>query len=533
MTYAIKSKSNGRYNTNGVPMPLIRYPLDATGLNPDNRVVGEIKTLANTQVKAVVPTYGPIYADGLVVVDNLTNIPLVKGIDYSCVQLLQEATLRFGKEIFEVILIKKPDVSSTVRINYQVLGGLFQNNAAGIESLYQAVMNNNTPISWENVLNKPYEYTPTLHNHMLQDVVGFEPLVVALERVRNAITLTDVASFEALIAWVNDMLVLVGTDKANSVHTHPVSDVVDLQTIVNNLQNGKANLTDFNNLAALVASLDVNKASVTGLNTLITEVAALENAVNTQVTTINQALNTKSAIGHGHVVSDITGLQAALDTALNTKANITDVTALTTVVAGKAPLSHIHSVSDVTGLDTTIINLTSRITALEAALYASLLVPITPIVLGAGRFWANSLGQGYSGTPLAGNGTRGTDVTYQGVAVHLPNAAWFDLELIVTNTAPQTQRINIAVNAFAGIWAATNFYLYRTFPTSAVIASQYSGWTPDFSIIPVNFSTTADIPAGTTVKFNVYVAAEINGDYDYNRNASGIYQLSATFNSWV
>jgi Phage tail repeat like len=336
MTYAIKSKSNGRYNTNGVPMPLIRYPLDATGLNPDNRVVGEIKTLANTQVKAVVPTYGPIYADGLVVVDNLTNIPLVKGIDYSCVQLLQEATLRFGKEIFEVILIKKPDVSSTVRINYQVLGGLFQNNAAGIESLYQAVMNNNTPISWENVLNKPYEYTPTLHNHMLQDVVGFEPLVVALERVRNAITLTDVASFEALIAWVNDALALVGADKANSFHTHPISDIDGLQTIINNLQNANGTLsqTFYAHTHAIV--------DVTGLQTILDNKADIGHAHTVaNVSGLQTILDAKSSVGHNHDVINITGLQAALDT--------------------KAGLTHIHTTADISGLDNTLANLAAQI----------------------------------------------------------------------------------------------------------------------------------------------------------------------------
>jgi hypothetical protein len=183
-------------------MPLIRYPLDPTGLNPDNRIIDEIKTLTNTQIKAIAPTYGPIYTDNLIITDNITNQQLVKGVDYSCVQLLQEATLRYGKEICEVILIKKIDVSLSVRISYQVLGGLFQNNAQGVENLYQTLINDNRPVPWDAVLNKPAEYTPTLHRHMLSDVVGFEPVVVALERIRNAITLSDVPAFEALIDWV-------------------------------------------------------------------------------------------------------------------------------------------------------------------------------------------------------------------------------------------------------------------------------------------------------------------------------------------
>jgi hypothetical protein len=212
-------------------MPLIRYPLDPTGLNPDNRVVGEVKTLANTQVKAVVPTYGPIYTDGLVVIDTVTNEPLVKNVDYSCVQMLQEATLRFGKEICEVILIKKPDVSSTVRINYQVLGGLFQHNAEGVESLYQTLINDNRPIPWDSVLNKPFEYPAALHRHMLEDVVGFEPVVVALERIRNAITLSDVPAFQALIDWVltNRYETVTEIEITNSI---PVDKVVTFDKLL-------------------------------------------------------------------------------------------------------------------------------------------------------------------------------------------------------------------------------------------------------------------------------------------------------------
>ena len=185
-----------------MPLPIVRYPLDPTGINPDNRVVGEVHTLNSHPIRALAPSFGPFFAASVTVHDDSTNQLLVRGQDYQIVELLQEATVKFGKEICELILILNPAVSPVIRISYQVLGGLFQNNASAVINLYETYLADERPVDWLNVLNKPLQYPPTLHNHLLQDVYGFEPVVVALERIRNAIILSDVPAFESLIAWM-------------------------------------------------------------------------------------------------------------------------------------------------------------------------------------------------------------------------------------------------------------------------------------------------------------------------------------------
>jgi hypothetical protein len=182
--------------------PLIRYPLDATGTNADNAVSGEVKSLSVAQIRAVAPTFAPFFTESLIVYDHGNNRLLVRGVDYQCVELLQEATLRFGKEIAQLILVINPAVTSQVRLTYQVLGGLYQNNAEGLVNMYETVITDGRTVDWSNVFNKPTTYTPTLHRHLLEDLYGFESVVVALERVRNAIVLSDVPAFEALIDWV-------------------------------------------------------------------------------------------------------------------------------------------------------------------------------------------------------------------------------------------------------------------------------------------------------------------------------------------
>lgn len=202
-------------------MPTItRYALDPTGVNTDNLVIGEVKTLSTTAVRAVAPANGPFFVDSLRVYDHGNGTLLNKGVDYEVVDLLQSATLKFGLEIAQVVLITNQSVGSTVRINYQVLGGPYQNNSEGLVNIYNAVMSDNRPVNWVDVLNKPVEYTPTLHRHLLEDVYGFEPLVVELERISNAIVLSNVPAFEALIEWVQ-------ANAGNTIITDPVIPTIE------------------------------------------------------------------------------------------------------------------------------------------------------------------------------------------------------------------------------------------------------------------------------------------------------------------
>lgn len=199
-----------------MPLPIVRYPLDPTGVNPDNRVNGEIHTLSSKPIRAVAPTFGPFFTEGLEVYDDTSNALLIRNQDYKVVELLQEATVKFGKEICELILITNTSVSNVVRISYQVLGDKYQNNASAVINMYETFLLDNRPVDWLNVLNKPLQFPPSLHNHLLQDIYGFEPIVVALERIRNAIILSDVPAFEALIEWVKNRTQIVDESTINA-----------------------------------------------------------------------------------------------------------------------------------------------------------------------------------------------------------------------------------------------------------------------------------------------------------------------------
>jgi len=107
---------------------------------------------------------------------------------------IKKQRLKFGKEISSVILIINNQLGPNFTITYQVLGGHYTYDDSTIANLYQSVISDNRPVDWINVVNKPIEYPPTLHRHLLDDLYGFEPIVDYLERIRRAITLgqTDI-----------------------------------------------------------------------------------------------------------------------------------------------------------------------------------------------------------------------------------------------------------------------------------------------------------------------------------------------------
>jgi hypothetical protein len=175
--------------------------LDITGTNLNNRIVDEPHTLSNRPTRSIATNYGPFFAESIIVKDGATV--LARGIDFQIVELHQEATLKYGKEISSVILIINQNVSSNVTVTYQALGGHYTYSDVAIANMYQSVINDTSPVPWDSIFNKPTEFNPTIHRHLLDDVYGFEPVVDYLERIKRAITLGQTS---IVLELVNSLL---------------------------------------------------------------------------------------------------------------------------------------------------------------------------------------------------------------------------------------------------------------------------------------------------------------------------------------
>lgn len=190
---------------------IYRYPLDGTGVSPDNKVIGEEHQLSNRTVRVVAPTYGGFYADSVVVRDLNTGVPLIRTTDYIFGELFEFPTGRYGKEIFGIIAIKKQGVTA-ISIDYQVLGGDYSYSMAAIIEMIDSLDLGDRPADWGSIIGRPTAFPPASHFHDAGDVYGFEYLVHSVERVRQAILLGDTASHDEIYKYIDTITDGFGDD---------------------------------------------------------------------------------------------------------------------------------------------------------------------------------------------------------------------------------------------------------------------------------------------------------------------------------
>lgn len=164
--------------------------LDLTGVNPDNKIKNEPHTLNTGEYRAIVPRKGLFYEASLVIMDGAKA--LVRNIDYICTPLHQDLSVKTGKGVFGGIIITNQKVSKNVSITYQAVGGEYGVDNDAIAQLYESVINDTRPVHWDNVDNKPSEFPPSAHDHLLEDVVNWTPIIHQLERVAQAISYSQV-----------------------------------------------------------------------------------------------------------------------------------------------------------------------------------------------------------------------------------------------------------------------------------------------------------------------------------------------------
>lgn len=200
-----------------------RYPLDPTGISPDNLVVGEQHTLVNRTIRAFAPIYGAFFTESVVLRDRSNNMVLTKGVQYRAAELYEFPTGRWGKEVCGILLVTDPSVSNDVEVQYQALGGEYGTNVDAIIQMFNEAMLDR-PVAWPDIFGKPDDFNPAAHFHDAGDIYGFEYVVNAIERLRQAVLTGDVASHEEIFKYIDrqDTDIVADLDAANtalSAHT--------------------------------------------------------------------------------------------------------------------------------------------------------------------------------------------------------------------------------------------------------------------------------------------------------------------------
>lgn len=187
------------------PSPIYRYPLDGTGKSPDNLVVGEVHQLSNRTVRCIAPTYGGFFAESVIVKDSATQMPLIYKVDYNFGEMFEFPTGRYGKAVYGIIIITKPNVTN-VAIDYQALGGDYSYSMDALISMVENLNLGERPTEWGSIVGRPTAYNPATHFHDIGDVYGFEYVVHAIDRLRQAILTGDVASHDEIYRYIDNIM---------------------------------------------------------------------------------------------------------------------------------------------------------------------------------------------------------------------------------------------------------------------------------------------------------------------------------------
>lgn len=185
---------------------LHRYGIDPSGVSPSNLVQNETRTLQRRERRALVPIYGAFYSDSLRIRDKGTGQLLKPGSQYVVSRLYAEPAAEFGKEIYGIIVIIDSQVSDTVVLDYQVVGGKYEDSLPVILELMNAVRNDNRSALYSNVSGKPAGVKPVRHLHDIGDMRGFEGLVHAVERTRMVMELSSVIDYDNYYRYVDRLL---------------------------------------------------------------------------------------------------------------------------------------------------------------------------------------------------------------------------------------------------------------------------------------------------------------------------------------
>ncbi len=327
-----------------------RYPEDRTGISPDNLVAGEVQALSARSIRCISPLYGAYYKESLIIEDEATGIALVPGTEYECIEYAEMPSLFTGKEIFTVIVIYKPGVTS-VKLTYQALGGPASHSMDAVVRMIEALDLDNRPVYWPDIIGKPKKYPPAPHFHDAGDIYGFEYITSAIYELRNAVLLGDTVSHDEIYTYVDKTAELL-TEVIDALRADLAEHEQDRENPheVTKLQVGLGKVEDFP-----LATIDEAKAGTinTGYMTpALTAEAITALAIpplNAHIAdTSNPHKTTKAQVGLGLVdnFATATNAQAALGSAINLFVTPAGVRAAIAAQASDGLAAHISNTNN-------------------------------------------------------------------------------------------------------------------------------------------------------------------------------------------
>lgn len=184
-----------------------RYPFDKSARSPNNFVQDEPHALiTGRERRIVIPTYIPFYVESVIITDTLTNRVLTKD-DYLVADFSETIQRDTGKEVATTIVITNKNISDNITVSYQTVGGMYALSFGDVlKQQLDNLAKDKRPVIWDNIIAKPEFWPPAPHMHDIGDIYGFEYLVYAIDRLRQALLLGDTDKFGDIYNYIDKRL---------------------------------------------------------------------------------------------------------------------------------------------------------------------------------------------------------------------------------------------------------------------------------------------------------------------------------------
>lgn len=161
--------------------PIVReYQTSIRGINPDNNVLDEPKELTEGLI-VWTPRHAPFFVDSLEL-KAANGSPLVPDVHYRIYTLMSRLTALAGKEVSCTIEMIDTDIKD-VLVSYKVVGEFSLIDASMLQ-LIDAAANDDRPVHWDNLTDKPIVFPPPVHGHsLLYTIVAFQDVVDCLDTI--------------------------------------------------------------------------------------------------------------------------------------------------------------------------------------------------------------------------------------------------------------------------------------------------------------------------------------------------------------
>ena len=171
-----------------------RYEFDPTGRHEANLIKGERHTITDsnrTPQNIIVPGFAPFFENSLIVTDISTGYRLLEGIDYTLEWLVTEAAKNTENYVPLYGAIQFIDLALTgqYELQYQTIGGAYALDGVAIAQALANQAKDPLKTTYSAIIGKPLTFPPLEHVHSVQDFVGFNDLVDAVNKLIEAIQL--------------------------------------------------------------------------------------------------------------------------------------------------------------------------------------------------------------------------------------------------------------------------------------------------------------------------------------------------------